>query len=131
MTNTNPIIRQDEETDVLDNTPKAQQKLINLKVAISVYESLIAYRIASWSQDSVSIGQSVIGLYKGYLRLVEYLKKLGKSKKGAKAKKDKDKDAVGNDTTMKKPGGRAATVRMPSTVMDFDTVSKTLILLYK
>lgn len=91
-----------------------------------MYESLIAYRIASWSLDSVNIGASVIALYKGYWRLTEYLKKLGKSKKGAKGKKDKD----GNDTTMKKPG-RPANIKMPNTVMDFDTITKAIILLYK
>ncbi|XP_001605378.1 Fanconi anemia group I protein [Nasonia vitripennis] len=120
----------EEDTDLLDNTPKAQQKLLNVKLAISVYESLIAYKIASWSQVSVNISQSVISLFKGYSNLVEYLKRTNKTKKGpGKGKKDKDKDKDGNDTTIKKPG-RPAAIKMPPTVMDFDTVAKSMILLY-
>ena len=113
---------------MLDNTPKSQQKLLNIKIAISVYEALIAYRITSWSLDSVDIGQSIINLFRGYLRLTEHLRKFGK-KKGGKAKKDKDKDKDGNDTIKK--GGRPATIKLPNTIMDFDTISKCIVLLYK
>lgn len=67
---------------------------------ISVYEALIAYKIASWSLDSVNIGRSVLALYKGYQRLVDYLKKSSKSKKGDGKKKDKDKD--NDNATVKK-----------------------------
>lgn len=98
-------------------------------MAISVYESLIAYRIASMSQESVNISQSIISLFKGYLRFVEYLKKLSKPKKG-KGKKDKDKGKDGNDTTIKK-GGRSPAIKMPNTILDLDTISKSMILLYK
>lgn len=105
--------------------------MLNVKLAISVYESLIAYRIASWSKVSVNVGQSIIALYKGYMNLVDYLRKTNKTKKGpGKGKKDKDKDKDGNDTTIKKPG-RPAAIKMPQTVMDFDTVAKSMILLYK
>ena len=122
----------DEDTDLSDNTPKAQQKLLNIKSAISVFEALIAYRIASWSVDSVNVGQSVIALYKGHLRLVEYLKRVSKMNKGPgrKGKKDKDKDKDGNDVTIKK-AGRPTAIKLPNTVMDFDTVSKSIILLLK
>lgn len=110
--------------------PKSQQKILNIKLMISIYEALIAFRIGSWSQNSENVGQSIISLYKGYLRFVEYIKRLSKMKKGGKGKKDKDKDKDGNDTTFKKPG-RPAVVKMPNTVMDFDTISKSLVLLYE
>ncbi|KAJ8664238.1 hypothetical protein QAD02_005900 [Eretmocerus hayati] len=121
----------DDETDLLDGTPKAQQKLLNIKNAMSVYEALMAYRIASWSTDSVNTGASVIALFKGYHRLVEYLKRISKKKPGGKGKKDKakDKDKDGNDTTTKK-GGRPAAIKLPNTVMDFDTIAKSIVLLY-
>ncbi|XP_011502172.1 PREDICTED: Fanconi anemia group I protein homolog [Ceratosolen solmsi marchali] len=118
----------DEDIDILDNSSKAQQKLLNIKIAISVYETLIAYKIASWSLNSLEVGQSIISLFKGYTRLTEYLKNLSKSRKGGgKGKKDKSKD--GNDTTIKK-SGRMNTIKLPNTVMSFETISKSIVLLY-
>ncbi|KAL7305316.1 hypothetical protein TKK_0002446 [Trichogramma kaykai] len=122
----------DEDTDLSDNTPKTQLKIINVKLAISVYESLLTFRIASWSQNSENICGSIISLFKGYSRLVEFFKKLGKSKKGGKGKKDKEKDA--NDTTIKKGGkggGSHINAKLPNTVMDLDAISKCINILYK
>ncbi|XP_058794927.1 Fanconi anemia group I protein homolog [Phymastichus coffea] len=117
-----------DEIDLSDNTPKSQQKILNIKLTISIFESLMAFRIMSWSQYSGNIGQSIISLYKGYMRFVEYIKRVGK-KKGGKGKKDKDKDKDTNDITLKK-SGRPTTLKLPNTVMDFDTLSKSIVLLY-
>lgn len=96
-------------------------------MAISVYESLMAFRIGSVSPVSENISQNILSLFKGYQRFVEYLKKFSKPKKG-KGKKDKDKD--GNDTTIKK-GGRPPILKLPNTILDLDIISKSMILLYE
>ena len=95
----------------------------------------MAYKLASWSQESVNTGQSIIALFKGYSRFVDYMKKLSKVKKGGgkgKKDKDKDKDKDGNDTTTKKANRQpAVNTKLPNTVLDFDIISKSIVLLYK
>ena len=112
---------------MFDPAPKSQQKLLTIKLTISVIEALIGYKISSWSIDSVDNGRTVATLHKKYHLFTEYLKKSTKPKKGdAKNKKDKD----GNDTVFKKPG-RNLTIKLPNTVLDFDIISRSVELLYK
>lgn len=60
--------------DLLDNTPKSQQKLHNLKEMIGVYESLISFRVNSWVNESKNIAKSIYDLFKGYNRLMDIIK---------------------------------------------------------
>ncbi|XP_014217237.1 Fanconi anemia group I protein homolog [Copidosoma floridanum] len=117
----------DDDVDLLDGMPKSQLKLLNVKQALSMYEALLAFRIGSWSSESDSeVGYNVLGLFKAYSRLLEFARKIGKSKKG-KGKKDKDK----NDTTMaglvKKRG--PVGFKPLNTVMDLETITKSIVLL--
>ncbi|XP_046836212.1 Fanconi anemia group I protein homolog isoform X4 [Vespa crabro] len=64
----------DDIMNLLDNTPKSQQKLHNLKEMIGVYESLISFRVNSWVNESKNIAKSIYGLFKGYNRLMDIIK---------------------------------------------------------
>lgn len=148
--------RQDDQTDLLDNVPKSQQKLHTVKLMITVYEALMAYRIDGWSTESVHVSQSINSLFKSYNELVKFctvrkastlffnswnriyisnhskyrilFQRVSKPKKGdGKAKKDKD----ANDTTLNKRAGRPVGVKLPNTIMNLETVHKILCLLYE
>ncbi|XP_012250897.2 Fanconi anemia group I protein [Athalia rosae] len=113
-------------SDLLDNVPESQEKLHNLKQMITVYEALIAYRIVTWTKESVNPAHKVYLLFEGYNRLIARTKPMGKAKKG-EGKKKKDKDVT--DATFKKPG-RAHTLKLSPTILDLDTISKVVSLLY-
>ncbi|XP_043276970.1 Fanconi anemia group I protein [Venturia canescens] len=118
----------DDQTDLLDNVPKSQQKLHTLKLLITVYEALMAYRIGGWSTESVQVSQNINSLFKSYSELVKFCTRISKPKKGdGKAKKDKD----GNDTTLNKRAGRPVGVKLPNTIMNLETIHKMLCLLYE
>lgn len=112
--------------DLYDNVPESQEKLHNLKQMITVYEALIGYRIVTWTRDSASPAHKVYSLFEGYNRLVIRTKPAGKVKKG-EGKKKKDKDA--SDVSFKRPGRNVAIKLLP-TILDLDTVSKIVSLLY-
>ncbi|XP_033210812.1 Fanconi anemia group I protein homolog isoform X3 [Belonocnema kinseyi] len=115
-----------ETTDLLDNLPKSQKALHRLKLTISICEALIAYRFGAWSVDSVHFAENVVSLFKSYIRFVDFLKRSNKAKKGdTKSKADKDV----TDKSFRKTT-RAATLKLPNTVIDLDTAFKMLSLLY-
>ncbi|XP_012279084.1 Fanconi anemia group I protein [Orussus abietinus] len=116
----------DDGSDLLDNLPKAQQKLQSFKLMISTYEALMAFRIMGWSTQSAHVGQNVYSLFKGYSRLVDFSKRINKTKKGEAKKKDKD----ATNTTIKK-SGRSAAMKLPATVLDLDTIYRILSLLFQ
>lgn len=41
---------------------------------MTVHEALMAYKIGSWSNESVNSAQSINSLFKGYSELVEFSK---------------------------------------------------------
>ncbi|KAH0548377.1 Fanconi anemia group I protein [Cotesia glomerata] len=117
----------DDNTDLLDNIPKAQQKVFSLKLTILVLESLIAFRINSWSPQGQHVAQNVTSLFKSMTEMVNFSKKVAKPKKAeGKGKKDKNP----NDTTFKKPRGRQAAIKLFPTIMDIQTIRKMICLLY-
>ncbi|KZC06011.1 Fanconi anemia group I protein like protein [Dufourea novaeangliae] len=115
-------------TDLFEDFSKSQIKLKNLSITITIYEALIAFRIGEWSlRENSDICYSVEDLFRGYSRSVDFIKMQSiKTKKidGAKAKKDKDV----NNTTKKLI--RSSNIKIPSTVMDLDTIYQCLSLLY-
>ncbi|XP_015609522.1 Fanconi anemia group I protein isoform X2 [Cephus cinctus] len=116
----------DDRTELLDNGPKAQQKLNSFKLMANVYEALMSFRILSWCSTSVRTAKNIFELFEGYNRLSNFNKQMSKSKKGdAKGKKDKD-----TTTDTKKAGGKPTVIKLPNTIMDLDTMSKILTLLY-
>ncbi|KAK2584369.1 hypothetical protein KPH14_006755 [Odynerus spinipes] len=114
----------DNATELLENTPKSQQKLHNVKQMIGIYEALISFRIHSWSTESKNIAKSIHNLFKGYNRFMDIVKNMRK-KRGNKNKKNKDV----NDTTLKKTS-RPDAIKLPSGNMSLDTVCKILELHY-
>lgn len=115
----------DDGTDLLDNMPKAQQKVLSLKLNVTTLEALIAYRINAWSIDSLNTGASVNSLFKHYQEIVELSKRVSKPKKGEAKKRKKDQ----NDTTINKKN-RGKAFKLPITIMDIQTVKKMMALLY-
>ncbi|KAI4477388.1 hypothetical protein M0804_012774 [Polistes exclamans] len=114
----------DEEMDLLDNTPKSQQKLHNLKEMMGVYEALISFRINSWINGSQNIARNIYDLFKGYNRLMDIVKNLRK-KRGNKSKKNKD----ANSTILKKKNNTDA-IKLPNGNISLSTVCKILELYY-
>ncbi|XP_046836209.1 Fanconi anemia group I protein homolog isoform X2 [Vespa crabro] len=114
----------DDIMNLLDNTPKSQQKLHNLKEMIGVYESLISFRVNSWVNESKNIAKSIYGLFKGYNRLMDIIKNIRK-KKGNKNKKNKD----ANNTTFKKQS-HSDIIKLPNGNISLNIVCKILELHY-
>ncbi|XP_008558987.1 Fanconi anemia group I protein [Microplitis demolitor] len=117
----------DDNTDLLADIPKAQQKVHSLKLIIVVLETLIAYRINSWSPHGQNIPQNITSLFKSMMEMVNFSKKVTKPKK-AEGKNKKDKNP--NDTTFKKPRGRQSNIKLLPTIMDIQTMRKMICLLY-
>ncbi|XP_034935128.1 Fanconi anemia group I protein [Chelonus insularis] len=116
----------DDHIDLMDNWPKSQQKVLTLQLSISVCETLIAYKINSWSPDNDNVAQSVNSLFKTYNDQVEFSKKVNKPKK-VEPKNKKDK----NDSTFKKPRGRPMSIKIFPTLMDVQTLKKMISLLFE
>ncbi|XP_015179338.1 PREDICTED: Fanconi anemia group I protein homolog isoform X2 [Polistes dominula] len=114
----------DEGIDLLDNTPKSQQKLHNLKEMMGVYEALISYRINSWINGSQNIARNIYDLFKGYNRLMDIVKNLRK-KRGNKSKKNKD----ANSSILKKKSNTDA-IKLPNGNISLSIVCKILELHY-
>ncbi|KAI4488492.1 hypothetical protein M0802_011598 [Mischocyttarus mexicanus] len=114
----------DEGIDLLDNTPKSQQKLYNLKEMMGVYEALISFRINSWVDTSHNTARNIYDLFKGYNRLLDIVKNLRK-KRGNKSKKNKD----ANSSILKNKSNTDA-VKLPNGNISLSTVCTILELHY-
>lgn len=125
---------QDDGTDLTDIMPEAQQKLLILKEAMSVYEALIGYKVYSWELESDNNGKQINGLFQGYSRLLHFFKNLGKPKKADKRKKDANKTTqqTANNTTIRKDGQKSSkSLKVPQTVLDFQVMTKIMNLLHE
>ncbi|KAL2748702.1 Fanconi anemia group I protein isoform X1 [Vespula maculifrons] len=114
----------DDTMNLLDNTPKSQQKLHNLKEMIGVYESLISFRVNCWVNESKNIAKGIYDLFKGYNRLMDIIKNIRK-KRGNKNKKNKD----ANNTTLKKKS-HSDIIKLPNGNIHLNTICKILELHY-
>ncbi|KAJ8938554.1 hypothetical protein NQ314_011443 [Rhamnusium bicolor] len=119
----------DDGTDLLDIVPESQQKMHTLKEAMSVYEALIGYKICSWDLESENSGQMVNSLFQGYNRLLHFSKPMQKTKK---MDNDKSTQQTQANTTLKKDKSKSAKqMRVPETVLNFQTIKKILNLLHE
>lgn len=64
----------DDTTDFNDTLVEGQVKLHTLREAMSVYEALMGYLIASWDTNSKNYGKKMINLFQGYSKLGDVLK---------------------------------------------------------
>ncbi|XP_054003453.1 Fanconi anemia group I protein isoform X2 [Hylaeus anthracinus] len=113
--------------DFSDDLMKSQTKLKSLGIAVTIYEALMAFRIGECVKGNQGSYGKINDLFNGYMRLGDFVKMQStKTKKfdGNKSKKDKD----ASNTTKKH--GKSNNIKMPSTIMDLDTIHQALILLY-
>ncbi|XP_032678232.1 Fanconi anemia group I protein isoform X3 [Odontomachus brunneus] len=116
----------DDNLDLNNSSVKSQEKLQNVLTTIKIYEALISFRIGAWSVNCTETAQSVKNLFKGYMNLVEFMKRVPKAKKGqGKNKKQNDP----NNTTIKK-AGRSSNIKLPTSILDLSIVCKSLSLFY-
>ncbi|XP_049952451.1 Fanconi anemia group I protein-like [Schistocerca serialis cubense] len=101
----------DNTTNFADIIPESQQAVEIFHQTLGIYEALMAYTISLWKETSSNC-QRLSNLFKGYHRLIEFAKSACKPRK-------KDKDA---DSLKGKLAGKP--LKLPSTLMDFETVNK-------
>ncbi|XP_049848207.1 Fanconi anemia group I protein-like [Schistocerca gregaria] len=101
----------DNTTNFADIIPESQQAVEIFHQTLGIYEALMAYTISLWKENSSNC-QRLSNLFKGYHRLIEFAKSACKPRK-------KDKDA---DSLKGKLAGKP--LKLPSTLMDFETVNK-------
>ncbi|XP_033206109.2 Fanconi anemia complementation group I isoform X1 [Bombus vancouverensis nearcticus] len=115
-------------TDLLHGDfPKSEIKLKNLGMVIGIYEALMAFQIGEWSKGNEESSHDTNNLFKGYTRLIDFIKKQStKTKKsdGNKSKKDRDP----NNTTKK--SAKSNNIKIPNTIMDLDVIRQSLPLLF-
>ncbi|CAG9854126.1 unnamed protein product [Phyllotreta striolata] len=120
----------DDGTDLLDDVPESQKKLLVLKEALCIYEALMGYKIYSWNEKSERQGLAVNSLFQGYNRLVQFSKSLSKPKKaGVKRKKNADKTTQETQESASKKSSK--NIKLPDFLWNFQTVKKALELLYE
>ncbi|XP_043247785.1 Fanconi anemia group I protein-like isoform X2 [Colletes gigas] len=116
----------EHEMDFAD-FPKSQIKLKGLSIAITICEALMAFRIGEYSKGNEESCRKIDDLFKGYTRLVDFVKMQSiKMRKADGGKRKKDKDP--NNTTRKHD--KSSNIKVPDTIMDLDTVHQSLLLLY-
>ncbi|XP_066601799.1 Fanconi anemia group I protein homolog isoform X2 [Prorops nasuta] len=121
----------DESTNLIDNPPKSQQTLQALKLFIMIYDSMIAYRLVTWSKNDDNSAQKVYSLFKAKTRFTDYLKQGGKNKK-AKKGKGAGNNATNknmNNTTIKK-SARMESLKIPNSLLDMECIVRGLSMLY-
>ncbi|OAD51916.1 Fanconi anemia group I protein [Eufriesea mexicana] len=107
--------------------PKSQIRIKNLHMAIAIYEALIAFRIGEWSKGNEDNFHNIDDLFKGYTRLIDFIKSQSiKIKKVDNGKARKDKDV--NKTNKKII--KLNNIRIPDTIMDLDVIRQSLSLLF-
>ncbi|CAG9761584.1 unnamed protein product [Ceutorhynchus assimilis] len=109
----------DDGTDLNDILPESQQKMLNLKEILNVFEALIGYKISNLAADKDNQCGMINSLYQGYSRFHHFGKNLAKPKKGKKSDKSTT-DSKNQSKTSSKP------FKTPDTILDFATVDKGL-----
>ena len=82
-------MQDDLTVDEIKNLFKQEE----IRQILGVYEGLMSYVLCAGKKDSINHGQLLMSLFKGYTRLSDYAKTIGKPDKKKEEKgKTKDKD---------------------------------------
>lgn len=112
----------------MDDEVKNLAKQEEVKQILGVYEALMGYTLCRPKEETVEHGQLLASLFRGYSRMSDYAKTLGKPdrKKDDKGK-NKQKDDLAKEK--KKEKNPAANFKLPPTVLNFKCCSRLLSLL--
>ncbi|KAG7201026.1 hypothetical protein KM043_003378 [Ampulex compressa] len=114
-------------TDLEEGSSKQQQKLASVKTIIKIYESLMAFRIGTWSTDKRTVLRNIKDIFKGYNGFVEISKHTFKVKKTDNKPK---KNVVDGNTVGRVKPVKSGDTKLPDTVMDLDAMHRALSLAY-